>query len=345
MAVNDLDDLFRQQLDGHATPPGPGLQQRLAELAEAERLDTLFRTGLGAHASQPRRAVWERLEDEHLHPQPRRRRVVAWWQYSAAAVLLLLLLAGGAGLWRGQLRQPAGPVATATTNPQPAAPATAAQPSAPGRQALPSIISEAQIIDSKIIANNTTSTSKKNQENIFSQATAPALSPSSPPIATTTRPRRPAPAPQVASSSRPKTRRPDAAAGQLATTGGRKAPAGQPLTTSQETPATIGAPAPRENATLAVAAFTAATAPAGVIEVDVRRGPETARPAAAPAPTVVAEAAPRRRPRLRLGGLLRQADQLVRGESVSLAEATGLPETLTVHARFGGRTLSKTIAL
>ncbi|GAB3636096.1 hypothetical protein GCM10027422_16860 [Hymenobacter arcticus] len=347
MATNDLDDLFRQQLDGHATPPGPGLQQRLAELAEAERLDTLFRTGLGGHASQPRRELWERLEDEHLHPRPRRRRVVAWWQYSAAAVLLLTLLAGGAGLWRGQLGRLAGTVATATTNPRPAASATAAQPGAPSRQVLSTLTLEAQIIDNKSIAGNKTSISKKNQENVTRQATAPPLSPSSHPIATITRPRRPATAPQVASSIHPTTRRPDAATGQLATTGGRKAPVDQLCTTSQEAPTTIGSPAaPRDNAALAVAAFTAATAPAGVIEVDVRRGPETARPTAAPAAAVVAEAAPQRRPRLRLGGLLRQADHLVHGEAVSLTEATaGLPETLTVHARLGGRTLSKTIAL
>jgi len=33
------------------------------------------------------------------------------------------------------------------------------------------------------------------------------------------------------------------------------------------------------------------------------------------------------------------------GESVSLAEATGLPESLTVQARLGGRLVSKTIQL
>ena len=342
MAANDLDDLFRQQLGGHATPPGDDLQRRLAELAEAERLDTLFRTGLGSHASPPRRALWERLEDEHLHPRPRRRRVVAWWQYSAAAVLLLMLLAGGAGLWRGQLGQQSRAVATATTRPHPTAKPTAAQPAAPSRQSIPRTTFKIQTIDSKVLTNNTTIDSKKNKENILRQATAPVLSPSSPPIATVTRPRRPATTHPAPGSAQLTTRPPVVAAGPLATTGGRKAPAGQPLGTSQETPATIGAPAAGGNAALAVAAFTAATAPAGVIEVDVRRGPETARPAAT---AVVAEVVPARRPRLRLGGLLRQADHLVHGEPVSLAEATGLPETLTVHARLGGRTLSKTIEL
>jgi len=85
-----------------------------------------------------------------------------------------------------------------------------------------------------------------------------------------------------------------------------------------------------------------AAAPPDVIEVEVRRGPAPGQPAVAPASVA---AAPARRPRLRLGGLLRQADHLVHGEPVSLAEATGLAETVTVQARLGGRTLSKTIQL
>lgn len=81
-----------------------------------------------------------------------------------------------------------------------------------------------------------------------------------------------------------------------------------------------------------------------IIEVEVRRGAAPTSPT--PAPIVAAaEPASTRRPRLRLGGLLRQADHLVHGEPVSLAEATGLAETVTVQARFGGRTLSKTIQL
>jgi hypothetical protein len=44
-------------------------------------------------------------------------------------------------------------------------------------------------------------------------------------------------------------------------------------------------------------------------------------------------------------GLLRQADHLVHGEAVSLADATGLPETVTVQARLGGRLVSRTIQL
>lgn len=84
-----------------------------------------------------------------------------------------------------------------------------------------------------------------------------------------------------------------------------------------------------------------------VVEVEVRRG--SAGPVS-PSPAVVlasapaaAPAAPRRR--LRLGSLLRQADHLVHGEPVNLAEATGPAETVTVQARLGGRILSRTIRL
>ena len=116
-------------------------------------------------------------------------------------------------------------------------------------------------------------------------------------------------------------------------------------------PATVVAPATRdktEGPTLALALSPAkADASFDVIEVDVRRGPETSRSAAPAAPVVVAEVAPGspRRPRLRLGGLLRQANHLVHGEGLNLAEATGLSESVTVQARLGGRTLSKTIQL
>jgi hypothetical protein len=93
---------------------------------------------------------------------------------------------------------------------------------------------------------------------------------------------------------------------------------------------------------LALAPAASAATPE-IIEVEVRRG--AARPEATPvAVAVVAAAAPApaRRRGLRLGGLLRQADHLVHGE---LAEATGLPETVTLQAHLGGRLVSKTIQL
>ncbi|WP_141765668.1 hypothetical protein, partial [Hymenobacter coccineus] len=75
MLPENIDDLFRDGLDGHATPPDPALWARLADAADAAgappaaddaRLDELFRTGLAAHATPPGRHLWERLEDEHL---------------------------------------------------------------------------------------------------------------------------------------------------------------------------------------------------------------------------------------------------------------------------------------
>jgi hypothetical protein len=159
-------------------------------------------------------------------------------------------------------------------------------------------------------------------------------------MATTTRPRRAAAANRAAGSHRPL---PDAAAGQLATTKQRRS-ASQPSTT-QLVPATK-ATLPATHAPAATLAMTSATSTAPeIIEVDVRRG---TAPAAVAPPVVLALAdapvAPTRR-RLRLGGLLRQADHLVHGESVNLAEITSPSETVTLQARLGGRLLSKTIQL
>jgi len=255
---NNLDDLFRQQLGQHATPPGEDLQRRLAELAEAERLDQLFRTGLGSHASQPRRALWERLEDEHLRPPARRRRgVVAWWQLSAAAMLLLALL--GCGLWRSGYLGPR--PGLATTQPV-SRPAVRAGVRGPGQ---PLASGQDQLLVKESIAVTLARHSKKNQENRTTRATAATFSPSSPPIATTARPRRSAPAPLAARRFHLQPQQPDAATGALATTG-RRAPAGQP---QPPTPAgTPEVPASRSLSTM-----TAMVAPAEIIEVDVRRGP------------------------------------------------------------------------
>ncbi|MGI4739737.1 MAG: hypothetical protein ACRYG7_31605 [Janthinobacterium lividum] len=331
---NNLDDLFRQQLGQHATPPGEDLQRRLAELAEAERLDQLFRTGLGSHASQPRRALWERLEDEHLRPPARRRRgAVAWWQLSAAAMLLLALLGGG--LWRGGYLGPAGGLASRPAGKGAGGARVSLGPAAPdvasGTQMASSPL--AQAAPEQAMEQTTSSSERKNQKSFSRQATAAAASSSSTPIATTTRPRRTATAPQAAGSFRKKPRPLDAAAGQLATTGRRNSPASQLPTALAEVPAPAARPS------LPVVAMTSATE---VVEVEVRRGAAPASPVPAP---VVALAEPTHRRRLRLGGLLRQADHLVHGESVSLAEATGLPESLTVQARLGGRLVRKTIQL
>ncbi|TVT43407.1 hypothetical protein FNT36_04790 [Hymenobacter setariae] len=349
MNPEDIDDLFRQKLDGHDSPPGDDLWARLqlpspapTEPAEVEPLDTLFRAGLHGHTTPPRRELWERLEDEHLRPQPRRRRVAAWWQYSAAAVLLLLVLAGGAGLWRGSFGVKDGGLATIQSQN-----GSLSERSAPAKESLSALAAQEQMTATpggpaadQAVAQAATAAPKKNQQIFSGQATAPRTSTSSTSIATTTRPRRAAAADRAVGSHH---QQPDAAAGQLATTGKRH-PASQFLTTqpvpdNQATLPTTHAPA----ATLAVASAT--TAEPEIIEVEVRRGPA---PVAAAPPVVLAvvesQPAPTRR-RLRLGGLLRQADHLVHGESVNLAEVTSPTETVTLQARLGGRMLSKTIRL
>ena len=90
----------------------------------------------------------------------------------------------------------------------------------------------------------------------------------------------------------------------------------------------------------APAAASAAAVP--VIEVDVRRG---GSPPAAVAAAAATGADERPAGRRLLGGLLRQAGHLARGERMSLAEATGLPETLTLQANLGGHTLTRSIQL
>jgi hypothetical protein len=354
MKPEDIDDLFRQQLGDHATPPPPDLWARLslptkpAPEPDADPLDTLFRAGLATHATPPRRELWERLEDEHLRPLPRRRRVAAWWQYSAAAVLLLLVLAGGA-LWHGGAAGPAnGGLATTKATHNPAQPG---QPAAPGSTVPSELTSKAAETTtpiaaqlSKAVATTANAASKENQQIFSIQATAPQASTSSTPMAATTPARRAAAAAQLGSSHRlQQGQQPDATANPLATTG-RRTPAGQLRLASAVVPAPTEVvttpPAPQ-----ALATATPASTPE-IIEVEVRRG---AVPNQATTPVVVAmvEATPTpvRRPRLHLGGLLRQADHLVHGEHLSLAEATGLPETVTVQAHLGGRYVSKTIQL
>ena len=75
--------------------------------------------------------------------------------------------------------------------------------------------------------------------------------------------------------------------------------------------------------------------------MEVRGG--RAAPAPDPIPAPLAVAAGERRG---LGNrLLQQAGHLVRGERLSLAEATGLPETLTLRATVAGRRIATSIRL
>ena len=367
---SELDDLFRQELNGHASEPGADLWARLqartaaeaAAPADADPVDARFRTGLAGHATPPRRELWERLEDEHLRPRQRRRVVVAWGRLAVAASLLLLVLAGGAGLWwnarsagRGTLATGSGrtngqlatsPRASANTAgsaaDQPASTtgagtttagttqeiAAATQPnthradnqatSAPSRPA------EAGLLTAENAGR------KKNQKNYSAQATGLGASPSSSPVASTAAQRRSATASHPVPGLPTTTPQPDATAGSALALGGQK-PTESQHTTQPETPV-----------------LAAASPPMQVIEVEVRRG---GRPVASSEPVVAVAAAPAeapdapQRPHFRLSGLLRQAGHALHGEQVNLAEATGLPETVTVQARLGERVLSRTIRL
>lgn len=371
---NELDDLFRQELDGHASPPGPDLWARLqartaaegAAPADADPVDARFRVGLAGHATPPRRELWERLEDEHLRPRQRRRPVVAWGRLAVAASLLLLLLAGGAGLWwnsRGPARGPiaatgrraSSPRATdasqaaALTGTAPtavsqegttapgtavaAAPASEASTTSAAPNDVATTTATAQAVsrqhqrgDAPLLAAETVS-GKKNRKIYSPQATGAGASPSSSPVASTAALRRPATAQRPVPGLPKTTPQPDAAAGTQLALGGRNTASRQP-TTQSETSAL------------------AAASPPQIIEVEVRRGSRPVATAPVVAAQVTAEADPAEpRRRVRLGGLLRQAGHALRGEQVSLAEATGLPETVTVQARLGDRVLARTIRL
>ncbi|OGX86952.1 hypothetical protein [Hymenobacter glacialis] len=356
MPPEDIDDLFRQQLDGHPTPPADDLWARLQAQPAAdaaapgpERLDHLFQQGLNGHATPPARELWERLEDEHL--RPKKRRAAAWWPMALAAAVALLLVVGGAGLWLGfpSGNAPAGTVATQPSRTTPVAvrgttPAAGAADTQPSKAA-----DELAII--KNAQEPVISALSASQQNISTpQATRPAEVASTAPKAR-----------MFASEQSPRylqgvNRRPDAApapAPLVAKTATRPASRPAPATPADEqVPATRPEPVVASNSKPAPAAeiVPASTVPANsvaaakIITVDVRNGgdPEV-RPSRNTSMVAAMEAPDERR---RLGSrLLQQAGNLVRGERVSLAEATGLPQNVTVQATFAGRTLTKSIQL
>ena len=395
MPTDNLDDLFRDRLAGHATPPGEALWARLqaadrqaqppeaaagphaatgaaapgpvAPEADAARLDARFQRGLGGHSTVPGRHLWERLEDEHLRPRKRR---AAWWPLALAAAVALLLVAGGAGLWPGSPlgRRGTGPVAarrtggSAATTParggqSATAPAVAAATLATGAStpagtgtaaagaAAPQNAVAVRAAPARLTPSSATAGAP--QKNRTAQATRPAALASSAPKADATTPglarRRPT------GPARPL----DAAAGRTQDVARTDAPAPRPAAADERQPAGVPAPAVAQVAGPAaeiVPARPAVPAPARadqLITVDVRSGRAPApRPAEALTAAVAAAAAEAPEGRRRLGGrLLQQAGHLVRGERVSLAEVTGLPETLTLSATVAGRRLSKSIQL
>ena len=361
MLPENIDDLFRDKLDGHATPPGDALWARLqagpsaAPEPDADRLDHLFRQRLDGHATAPGRTVWERLEDEHL--RPRKQRAAGWWPMALAAVIALLLVAGGASLWSGRSlgTGPGGAVASQQArkaSPAETAPGTASQQ--PAETELARAATSAPPAASPALA---TATAPKaagalaTQKNTLPQATRPSELASTAPkanrSATGQSPRR----------SLGTNRQPDAATetrSQVARTTARPAPASTLPTAADEPrptpqPSTIAlAPKPAltpeivRTEPVPAAALAAAS---DLITVDVRNGGAAPTRSAKASITALAEAATPTQRRGLGGRLLQQAGHLARGERVSLAEVTGLPENVTLQATVGGRSISKSIRL
>ena len=361
MLPENIDDLFRDKLDGHATPPCDALWARLQAQPSTEadpepgtettdeRLDQLFQARLNTHPTPPAREHWERLEDEYL--RPRKRRAAAWWPMALAAAVALLLVAGGAGLWLGfpTLGTQNGTVAAP---PKPASKAAGREAfDAPNKQAPTS-------------ASSATLAASNHAPKTLENATAPALQKNFP--ARATRPQTLASTASKARTTAPgqsprhlkgTNRQPDAASDQPLLVAHTTAPAAlrpthpaaadepraNPLATAV---AVAPAPVPAPEIVPAALVPAPSLASAGtLITVDVRNG---AAPVARPARIIssaLAEAAAPDEHR-RLGGrLLQQASHLVRGERVSLAEITGLPENVTLRATVGGRSVSKSIRL
>ena len=360
---DNIDDLFRRQLDGHTTPPGDDLWARLQASSpppEAEahdpRLDELFQKRLATHATPPRRELWERLEDEHL--RPRQRRAAAWWPVAMAAAVLILLLAGGASLWLGF---PAGNVGgndvavqkkksgnNATTKQAMVATAPVTKPAvvaaAPSATPTPTTTTATTVSTAAVAATNAAATTENAlsasiQKNTTTQATRSLA------LASTA-----SKASKLAQRLSPRhplesNRQPDAAAPWLPLVA-RTTPTtpAHKYAADEQRPAPVVAANPPTPAPATVIDPARLAPAAELITVEVRNGEAPARPARAIASAVAANPAPAERRRLG-GRLLHMGGQLVRGERVNLAEVTGLPENVTIEATVAGHRVTKSIQL
>ncbi|GAB2870495.1 hypothetical protein [Hymenobacter ruber] len=365
MLPDNIDDLFRGKLDGHATPPGDDLWARLQAQPAAEpaasvpaptdapnsdRLDQLFQSRLQAHATPPGHELWERLEDEHL--RPRKRRAAAWWPVAMAAAVLILLLVGGAGLWLGfPARNTDGSDVAIQkgngTNPAATKPeVVAATPNATTAPTASNPAAAATVSEEAIAANNApiateNPVSAAVQKNTTAQATRSLALASTAPKARKFAERQ---SPRHPLGS---TRQPDVAAPSpslVARTTPAVAPAPARNTAADE-PRLNPAPAPAVAQTTSPIPAPESVPAGSLITVDVRNG---AAPASRSIRATLSEvaSADETTERRGLGGrLLQQAGHLVRGERLSLAEATGLPENVTLRANIAGRHVSKSIQL
>lgn len=347
MLPEDIDSLFRNQLDGHQSPPGNDLWARLQAQAQlpaapeveatpatpgagSNRLDDLFRTRLSQHTTAPPRELWERLEDEHL--RPRKRRAAAWWPLAIAAAVALFLLVGGGLLWQGMPGLHSGPRPVAGVKGRSSAPVASRPATSPAA-------ADAATATTRMPADKLVTAGVENVEkNIAAQATGTGPLSSSAPegqglalrFGQSARTARTA----YATLASKRAQRPGPAApSRSATTNHLPATGAKQVAPVPDAPAVAQiTPAP-------------AAASAEVIEVEVRRGgnPATAVAAApAPAATDDNEAPEANR---RLSRLFQRANGAVRFAKNGLAAAQNLPDNLTVQARLGSHTLSKTIEL
>lgn len=281
---------------------------------QPEDIDKLFRDRLEGHAPTPPAYLWDQLEAEI---QPKRKRPVMW--LAAAAVALLTLLGGA---WWLLVQQgpasglEAGTIASVTKeSPEKKSTIPQTTPTTPS----PSTATEAP--DNATPVEVATSAASPARSAGVQPDPAPEARPAA--LARTSAPR---------SATRSLKVQSDAAhSGQALA-----AIAPAPTTLEQHTVAAAQPETKVPTPTIALASTSAKSAPIGPIEVEVR-----------PAPAVTAMAvsdASDSGHRPRLGALLQQARNAVRGDKVSLTEA-GLPEMVTVQARVGNRTLTKVIQL
>ncbi|GAA4386156.1 hypothetical protein [Hymenobacter koreensis] len=295
-----------------------------------EDIDKLFREKLDQHVTPPPPGLWFDLQ-ERIEPKEEKRRA-GFWMYAVAAAITLLLVAGTGWLvWRPtQLSQSPVLGELATVSPPQTGVADQTQGS----------VSEEALAQPDALAANTPSASSE-------ETAAPAADTNRSTPAQTTdsftptpeaarqrdairmvaRTKRGAPAPEQRPALRP-TPQPEEA---VAAVKPAAAPAPELLATS---------PAPVPAGSQALAATGLPKAPQGAIEVEVRES-------AANLPVVAtAGVEPEASRRSRLFGVVKQVSRVVRGEKPDLTEV-GLPSNpaLTVQARLGSHTLTKTISL
>ena len=287
---------------------------------QPEDIDKLFRDRLEGHAPTPPAYLWNQLEEEL---QPAKKRPVLWLWAAAAAVVLCLV----SGLLWLQLTPTSGVGSTPL--------ATSTNPAHTTNQELRPVAQPEKKSGEASVSQATPSLALASNPSKAAAAAAPTA-----PLRQPTGARPEARQQLTASITRParsnKVPRPVLTPSIVKPQSAPEAIAATPKTQPERSLAPVEALALTRTPTVTALAATPSV-PNGPIEVEVHRSNQAT--AMASAPDEVGNS------RRSLGGiLLRQARNAVKGERISLAE-TGLPETVTVQARVGNRTLTKVIQL